>query len=934
MNESQKDAAKNDNGAPPVVEIEGAGQAGLVSRRRQLAQMRRILVVGLGGSGQITVTCLKAQLQTSFGDDWHGRIRLLAFDTTEESFAVQGPDGLVSLEAGVEFFDIGNIPVGSIARNLESQMAIKERLGAIISQQPTAVLRNGSKQLRPFGLLALLWRHGAVNEQLRQALWRLAGRDPNDALNEQQGINVFVVGSLGGGTGSGTLFDTTYLIRDAFTDLGAQAEFCHITGIGVLPQAFPGVKAPNMQPNTAAALQELNHLMTKGQFQTRYPDGRTVISREAPFDLFYVVDGVDESGRAWPDVYAVCAMAAHCIYLQMGTQLGQKGENAFDNLDEILIGRTADGQGTFLGSFGKGDLTFDAPAVAGLCARWLLLEWCRQVWLSPPDTAAALGQTEPLCASLKTERLRPLLNQDPETGAAVAIDLTQPGWLARKPVADIPVEAARYVAEYGQARVAEKMLPLIGRNGQTIAATIQQQWAAWLPTMLFAPSTSLNTATAALHQLQEWLAAQMKAAQAALAEQERQQARREQAFVQAETAVSKAAASFPIGRSGRLRDALAHYFRVAQHSHDGQLQLHIGRAELSVWYTLHSWVRTQGAEVTALRERLASLASLVETEAVRQAHKVSRGGIAAISLADTNYVQTLYGRYKPTDVHMKERLDDPTALRNLDRDALGQQLLTALRIHFAPIAAMTVEDVIRERRDEMSPIARRQQLFQLATPSWNIDRARLPEGGANLVRLEVLGVPDATNSLFAGEPMLVSTYDPHRLTALVVAAGAPPSALQQYDHYMQALAQARGKRPLHILPEFMMTGNQGRLCFALGSIFGLIYNQGAHFYYQPADPLQPPFRLANGLSNALHLFSEREELVTEVNERVEGQIARMGLQQAITILTDYYANGTNSNTPLDEQLRELKRLVRDYTEGLRRIDAFSAGIHEEVIGNR
>jgi hypothetical protein len=154
---------------------------------------------------------------------------------------------------------------------------------------------------------------------------------------------------------------------------------------------------------------------------------------------------------------------------------------------------------------------------------------------------------------------------------------------------------------------------------------------------------------------------------------------------------------------------------------------------------------------------------------------------------------------------------------------------------------------------------------------------------------------------------------------------------------MQALAQARGKRPLHILPEFMMTGNQGRLCFALGSIFGLIYNQGAHFYYQPADPLQPPFRLANGLGNALHLFSEREELVTEVNERVEGQIARMGLHQAITILTDYYtnsANGANGNTTLDEQLRELKRLVRDYTEGLRRIDAFSAGIHEDIGGNR
>jgi hypothetical protein len=30
---------------------------------------------------------------------------------------------------------------------------------------------------------------------------------------------------------------------------------------------------------------------------------------------------------------------------------------------------------------------------------------------------------------------------------------------------------------------------------------------------------------------------------------------------------------------------------------------------------------------------------------------------------------------------------------------------------------------------------------------------------------------------------------------------------------------------------------------------------------------------------------------------------------------------------VDEQLRELKRLVRDYADSLRRIDAFSAGMN-------
>ncbi|MCP4426568.1 MAG: hypothetical protein GY803_18910, partial [Chloroflexi bacterium] len=110
--------------------------------------------------------------------------------------------------------------------------------------------------------------------------------------------------------------------------------------------------------------------------------------------------------------------------------------------------------------------------------------------------------------------------------------------------------------------------------------------------------------------------------------------------------------------------------------------------------------------------------------------------------------------------------------------------------------------------------------------------------------------------------------------------------------------------------------------------------QGAHFYYRPADPLEPAARLANGLSNAIDAFSKQEILVNEALERVEGQIARLGLQEAIGVLTEYVTNSTatkNGQTRLDEQLRELKRLVRDYTDDLRRVDAFSAGIHDRTM---
>ena len=91
--------------------------------QQQVEQMRPTLVVGAGGTGQIILTQLKGILSQSFGNRWQEKIRLLAFDTTEETFQLQLADKIVTLEAGAEFFDVGNVPEGSIMRNRDSQAA-------------------------------------------------------------------------------------------------------------------------------------------------------------------------------------------------------------------------------------------------------------------------------------------------------------------------------------------------------------------------------------------------------------------------------------------------------------------------------------------------------------------------------------------------------------------------------------------------------------------------------------------------------------------------------------------------------------------------------------------------------------------------------------------------------------------------------------------
>ena len=422
----------------------------------------------------------------------------------------------------------------------------------------------------------------------------------------------------------------------------------------------------------------------------------------------------------------------------------------------------------------------------------------------------------------------------------------------------------------------------------------------------------------------------MQAARKQAAALEQQVTRQKESVAQLETAVAKAAASFIIGRKGRIHTALSRVFQAAHLLFETELTCQVIRAQSRIWRDLSVWLQEQLAAVSHLEQRLADLERQLAVDTARQAEDLSAGGVAHISLADPAYMQALYQQNKPGWAHVKEQIGDPLPLTQMSRTQLHTRLLDALSPAFTAVAELTIEQVIRDRSQEMSPRARRQQLFRLAAPSWSVDRARLPDGGASLARLEVMGVPGAGHTLSTADANLVSTHDPHRLTAMIVVAGAPASALQQYDLYRQELAQAGSKRPFHVLPHFMKGDEEGRLVFALGSIFKFIYSQGAYFYYRPADPLASPVKLGNGLSNAIQFFAEADGLIKETNERVEAHIAQRGLRESISILAAYYnAPGNGSPTSLDEQLRELKRLVRDYADDLRRIDAFGAGMEAE-----
>ncbi len=897
---------------------------------RKEVRLRPTLIVGLGGTGHRIVLSLKSLIRQSLdSDQTDDQVKFLVFDTAHENLSVSHNGSTVVIEPGSEFFDIGQTPVANIKRNLARQSAIEERLGGVMASLPPTVLRSGAKQLRPLGLLALLWRYAEVETCLRDAIWSLAGREHNEG---REGINVFIVNSLVGGTGSSAFLDVAHIIRDLFDELGTLADFCYIIGVGVLPRAFHGINGPNLIPNAVASLKELNHCMMRGGFNARYPTGRTISTVQPPFNMFYLVDGIDERGHTWSGPNEVCRLAAEAIFLQMGSQVGQKHENDFDNLDDVLVQQTEEGDGTFYGSFGLASLIFPGQAVAQACTARQAQRVITQGLLAIPDRALPEAQpamTRPVdelieAFGLNPERLTERLTCDDE-GLPLTIELHVPGWANRLAAATLPAELVRYVRDYEQARLGTDFKRWLSRNEVRLADKATQAVADQLAGLV--RQAGLPTAEAFLSDLLGTLGDTTNHLNTTQLERESQQAALTQELGHLETAFLQAGDSIFLVRKQRVARAQHAYFTTAQNLFALRWQSQLTAAMMTIFNRINQ-VAQDG--LSACRETGTRLKAVQRTLARRQTadqQDVGLAGVTTQSLATPALIEQLFERHAPPVTDTLAALfgdqTSPLDWRAMPPARLESLLLEACRPAFETVAGMSVEAVISLQSQSAPPESHRTWLIEQATPSWNLDRTRLTDGGTALHRLEVLGVPDEAHSLYRRHTnSLVSTGDPTRITAFAAHIGAAHTAIQQWDSYQATYDQVRGHVPLHILPHFQADNERARQIFALGSIFGFIKNQGAYFYYIPADTLARPVKLAQGLANSLNAFTRKDGLVQEVRERVEQMVAGRGVEAILKTLSQYYEQN-NGRYPADELVLELKRLVRAYADELRQIHQFA-----------
>jgi len=342
------------------------------------AGFRPTLFLGLGGAAARVLLHLRQRLKrVSAERTGLPGLQFLLFDTdrTALRLAEAGDDG-DGLAAG----EMHALPLRKPAEYRSSADEILSWLSRRwLYNIPRSLLTEG---LRPLGRLAFIDHRQAIGERIRAAIGETVRPDSLSLTSQtlalpvrQQSPQVFVITSIGGGTGSGMLLDVAYAVRQQLEELGLPAESVR----GMMLHATLARSAANdlRKTNAYATLTELSHFMQGG---AAYRTGPVEVLpagdvSEPPFSDAYLVNLGEELSDA--DFDDATQQVAEYLYLDAATACGA----ALDDLrrsQRAAAGTKQDAPR--LRTFGLSSVRFDRFALAQREAEQLCLQLAQQ-WL-------------------------------------------------------------------------------------------------------------------------------------------------------------------------------------------------------------------------------------------------------------------------------------------------------------------------------------------------------------------------------------------------------------------------------------------------------------------------------------------------------------------------------------------------------------------------
>jgi hypothetical protein len=317
------------------------------------------LVIGLGGTGHGILLKLKKRFIDQFGKV-PPIIQFLAIDTTQEA---QRQDTSSDGKTDVEL-EPNNEQVIITAK--EANNLLKGKNPHINDWWPSGTrvltINSGSQQIRALGRLALFAHYKDVRRRIQEKLDQVREignknlmKKEGYTVSERRGVDVYIVTSLAGGTGSGMFLDVAFITRNIVSS-------STITGVFVLSRIFDKLPGTDLvKTNTYAALKEieaLSKLRENESIEVNYGINKIVIS-QPPYDMIYITDNINEAETVIDNYKTLHSQIADGIYLMVGSEIGADSDNRFNNIrPQVATSGLIENRSTGYCSFGVSSCTW------------------------------------------------------------------------------------------------------------------------------------------------------------------------------------------------------------------------------------------------------------------------------------------------------------------------------------------------------------------------------------------------------------------------------------------------------------------------------------------------------------------------------------------------------------------------------------------------
>ena len=322
----------------------------------QSRKINRTICIGLGGTGRDVLMRIRRLIVDRYGD--FKQLPIISFVHIDTDKATSNITGLRTGNTyhGVDlrFSDAEKVAatmtrseVDNMTRELSRRASNYDGSPGVYknieSWFPPQLLKNlkaideGAQAIRPVGRLAFFHNYRKIKAAIESAEQRTRGHEAFMICNNwsvENKLNIFVVGSLCGGTGSGIFLDVAYCLRQMYGNDGAQ-----IVGYLIMSPELYG-NAPDKNANIYAALKELNYYATAGTiFKAEYDLQNLEFVEESrpPFEYVYLVSNRTAKDYRILEKSKLSNIIAHKITLDFAGELAPIVTAQRDNFLQHMI---------------------------------------------------------------------------------------------------------------------------------------------------------------------------------------------------------------------------------------------------------------------------------------------------------------------------------------------------------------------------------------------------------------------------------------------------------------------------------------------------------------------------------------------------------------------------------------------------------------------